>query len=185
MARRMASNFGNIDGVHIHGPGCGHCEETDGSNAGGQSGQESGSGTGVATEPDNYNNTKTEIISIHGRQFLKKTTVIKKGGPGTSIFISSTTYEPINDSDNTDNGNEGDLKPSGSNGGDNGSSIAPSSTESTSSVPMQPKPEVEDGEPDQGSVSSPSSTSSTSTTTESGLEREELTSPTTPAVVPV
>lgn len=201
MARRMAENFGHsIDTnsgsmfPHVHGPCCGH-----GTGNSGDDGQGSGSegtsasgegGLEVASIPENYNNTKTEIITIRGRQFLKKTTVIRKGGPGTSIFISSTTYEPINEADNgTSGSDESDLKPassssgsdasSGTNHGTSGSDVSSSSTteSSSSEAPNQPVPLPDDGnEP-------PSRSSSTTSTTESGLEREELTSPT--PVVPV
>lgn len=177
----MAANFGgDLDGVHVHGPCCGH----DGVDTSAADNETSGTGLNVAPElPDNYNNTKTEIINIHGRQFLKKTTVIKKGGPGTSIFISSTTYEPINDSDNADHGSDdGDLKPASS-----GSENVPSTSSTPSSSPLPVEPEPENNGYD-GTVSStsPSGTSSTTTTTtESGLEREELTSPASVSEVPV
>ena len=206
MARRMAENFGHsIDASsgsmfpHVHGPCCGHgignSGGDDGQGSGGEGTSPSGeSGLEVASLPENYNNTKTEIVTIRGRQFLKKTTVIRKGGPGTSIYISSTTYEPINEADNgTSGSDESDLKPassgSGSDGssgtnsgssGSDGSDVSSSGTTeaSSSKVPSQPVPQGGDG-----SEAASSGSSSTTSTTESGLEREELTSPT--PVVPV
>lgn len=44
--------------------------------------------------PDGYNKTDTEIIEMGGKKYLKKTTVIKKGGDMSGIFIKSTSYEP-------------------------------------------------------------------------------------------
>ena len=197
MARRMAENFGHsIDTSsgsmfpHVHGPCCGHGV----GNSGDDGGQGSGEGTSpsgeggleVASLPENYNNTKTEIITVRGRQFLKKTTVIRKGGPGTSIFITSTTYEPVNDADNgTGGSDESDLKPasgsdasSGANHGTSGSDGNDASSSQPPSVPSQPVPQAGDG-----SEAASSGSSSTTSTTETGLEREELTSPT--SVVPV
>jgi len=58
--------------------------------------------TDIASIPDNTNNTVTEIVTFNGRRFLKKTTTIKKGGPGSALFIKSTTFEPVDDSENTD-----------------------------------------------------------------------------------
>jgi len=53
--------------------------------------------TDVSELPDNYNNTKKDIVTINGRQFIKKETVIKKGSPGAQIFIKSISYVPVPD----------------------------------------------------------------------------------------
>jgi hypothetical protein len=66
------------------------------------------SGTDVSKLPDNYNQTDTEIVTApNGKRFIKKKTTIKKGGPNTQIFITSTVYEPVpDDSENVETGSE-------------------------------------------------------------------------------
>ena len=116
-----------------------------------------GPSTDVASIPDNTNDTVTEIVTFNGRRYLKKTTTVKKGGPGSMLFIRSTTFEPVNDSDNDDTETgESPSKPS------------------TPDVPLP-------GEPIETSESSQESKRvkdvETSSTSSSGLEREEMTSP--------
>lgn len=55
------------------------------------------SNTDIAKLPNNYNDTNTEIVEMGGKRFIKKKTTIKKGGPNTQIFITSTTYELVPD----------------------------------------------------------------------------------------
>jgi hypothetical protein len=62
--------------------------------------------TDVASLPDNCNTTKTELVTLHGQQFLKKTTVIKKGGPNSQIHITSISYRPVDESENVEPGSE-------------------------------------------------------------------------------
>jgi len=50
--------------------------------------------------PANYNGTKEEIITVEGRQYIKKEHVIKKSENNINIFLTSTTYEPIDDRKN-------------------------------------------------------------------------------------
>jgi hypothetical protein len=50
--------------------------------------------------PPNYNGTKEEVVTINGRQFRKKEHVIKKTGDNLNIFITSTSYEPMDDESN-------------------------------------------------------------------------------------
>ena len=62
--------------------------------------------TDISSLPDDYNKTDSEIVEMGGQRFIKKTTTLKKGGPGASFFVRSTTYERVNDADNTDSGSE-------------------------------------------------------------------------------
>lgn len=56
------------------------------------------SATDITKLPANYNNTETELVTMEdGKRFIKKKTTVKKGGPHTQIFITSTTYEPVPD----------------------------------------------------------------------------------------
>lgn len=50
--------------------------------------------------PANYNGTKEEVVSIDGKQYIKKVHVIKKFNDNTQIFLSSTTYEPVDEKAN-------------------------------------------------------------------------------------
>ncbi|CAG2116324.1 unnamed protein product [Medioppia subpectinata] len=50
--------------------------------------------------PPNYNGTKEEIITIDGKQYVKKEHVIKKSGDNLNIFLTTTTYEPIDEKSN-------------------------------------------------------------------------------------
>lgn len=50
--------------------------------------------------PDNYNGTKEEIITVDGRKYIKKEHVVKKSDNNLNIFLTSTTYEPIEDKNN-------------------------------------------------------------------------------------
>jgi len=50
--------------------------------------------------PDNYNGTKEEIITVEGKKYIKKEHVIKKSDNNLNIFLTSTTYEPIEDKNN-------------------------------------------------------------------------------------
>ncbi|XP_054164217.1 uncharacterized protein LOC128961918 [Oppia nitens] len=52
--------------------------------------------------PDNYNGTKEEIVTIDGKQYVKKEHVIKKSDDNLNIFLTSTTYEPVDDKTNED-----------------------------------------------------------------------------------
>lgn len=71
-----------------------------------------GQNTDVAALPANYNDTKTEIITTAGGQrFIKKKTVIKKGGPGSQIFITSTSYVPVDETENMEPGSEVEGQP--------------------------------------------------------------------------
>lgn len=54
----------------------------------------------TAEYPANYNGTKEEVITIDGKQYIKKTNVIKKTNENTAVFLSSTTYEPVDQSQN-------------------------------------------------------------------------------------
>ena len=94
--------------------------------------------------PDGYNKTETEVIEMGGKKYLKKTTVIKKGGDTTGIFIKSTTYEPYVEDTVTGEGSSESTPESMS-----PSEADPISPESTDSVSPTVAPE-------------------------SGLEREEL-----------
>lgn len=58
--------------------------------------------TDIASLPDDYNRTDTEIVEMGGRRYVKKTTTLKKGGPGSSFFVRSTTFEPVDESENVD-----------------------------------------------------------------------------------
>lgn len=64
--------------------------------------------TDVASLPANYNDTKTEIVTIDGRQFIKKKTVIKKGSPGMQIYVTSVSYQPVDDTENVEPGSQVD-----------------------------------------------------------------------------
>lgn len=135
MTRRMAASFGTGLGTGFNRPD-------------------------VDSLPDNYNNTQTELITVNGRQFIKKTTTIKKGGPGTAIFISSTTYEPVNDSENVD-------RPE----------IDGSSSSGDSNPPKVSSPAPEVLSVDSSEVQPVSPSSSPSSTGRPGIEREELSTP--------
>jgi hypothetical protein len=50
--------------------------------------------------PPNYNGTKEEIIEVDGKKYIKKERVVKKSGDNLNIFITSTTYEPVDDQNN-------------------------------------------------------------------------------------
>jgi len=50
--------------------------------------------------PANYNGTKEEIVTIDGKQYIKKEHVIKKSDDGLNIFLTTTTYEPVDDKTN-------------------------------------------------------------------------------------
>jgi len=58
--------------------------------------------TDISSLPDDFNKTDSEIIELGGQRFVKKTTTLKKGGPGASFFIRSTTFEPVNENENAD-----------------------------------------------------------------------------------
>jgi len=53
--------------------------------------------------PNGTNNTVSEVVEFGGRKYLKKTTTIKKGGPGSALFIQSTTFESLDESENEAN----------------------------------------------------------------------------------
>jgi hypothetical protein len=50
--------------------------------------------------PANYNGTKEDIVTIDGKQYIKKVHVVKKSNNNTLVFLSSTTYEPVDKSEN-------------------------------------------------------------------------------------
>ncbi|CAG2164362.1 unnamed protein product [Oppiella nova] len=50
--------------------------------------------------PANYNGTKEEIVTIDGKQYIKKEHVIKKSDDNLNIFLTTTTYEPVDDKSN-------------------------------------------------------------------------------------
>lgn len=56
--------------------------------------------TDIGSLPDDYNKTDSEIVELGGHRYVKKTTTLKKGGPGSSFFVRSTTYERVDDSEN-------------------------------------------------------------------------------------
>ena len=58
--------------------------------------------TDISSLPDDYNKTDTEIVEMGGKRFVKKTTTLKKGRPGSTFFVRSTTFLPVNETENTD-----------------------------------------------------------------------------------
>lgn len=58
--------------------------------------------TDISSLPDDYNKTDTEIVEMGGKRFLKKTTTLKKGRPGSTFFVRSTTFLPVNETENAD-----------------------------------------------------------------------------------
>jgi len=53
--------------------------------------------------PNNTNNTVSEVVELGGKKYLKKTTTIKKGDSGSTLFFRTTTLEPLNESENEAN----------------------------------------------------------------------------------
>lgn len=58
--------------------------------------------TDISSLPDDYNKTDSEIVEMGGHRYVKKTTTLKKGSPGASFFVRSTTFERVDDNDNAD-----------------------------------------------------------------------------------
>lgn len=119
----------------------------------------SGNGTSINDYPDGYNKTETQIVEFGGRKYLKKTTIIKKGSSDAAIFIKSTIFEPLDENVES-------------------TSVSIGESDSTNSVvtnsPSEPVKPVT-----VSSVPTNSPTTSTASTPDStGLEREELTTPT-------
>jgi len=55
---------------------------------------------GTANLPPNYNDTKEEVVTMDGKQYIKKTHIIKKTRPGVNVFLTSVSYEPVDDKSN-------------------------------------------------------------------------------------
>jgi len=53
--------------------------------------------------PNDTNNTVSEVVEFGGKKYLKKTTTVKKGGSGSLLFIRTTTFEPLDESENEAN----------------------------------------------------------------------------------
>lgn len=72
--------------------------------------------TDVDELPNNYNDTKTELVTMNGQQFIKKKTVIRKGSPGAQIFITSVSYIPVDETENVEPGSNVDAVGAGAAG---------------------------------------------------------------------
>jgi len=122
--------------------------------------------TDVASIPDNTNKTDTEIVTLNGRRYLKKTTTIKKGGPGSSLFVRSVTFEPVNDLENSDSESETDVKP-----------VSPTPDTPVAGEPLQPQESDGKRVKDEVPAVESSSPSTSSSPAVDQREREETSSP--------
>lgn len=149
--------------------------------------------TGIASLPNDYNKTDSEIVEMGGHRYIKKTTTLKKGGPGSTFFVRSTTFERVDDNENADRvpteeeaeaGKKDPVRPDASQ--PEAEAAAPDAASSSPApAPAPETPKKEDGsesKPDvvpssseaPAATSDGSSSSSASPSSVSGIEREDV-----------